>query len=49
MRLLKKLKWKSKIDFNSGLKNTFKWYFDNMNFFKSVPKKLYDKRLGLKI
>ena len=48
-KIHKKLKWKSKINFNLGLKNTFKWYFDNMNFFKSVPKKLYDKRLGLKI
>ncbi len=48
-KIHKKLKWKSKINFNLGLKNTFKWYFDNMNFFKSVPKKLHDKRLGLKI
>ena len=48
-KIQKKLKWKSKINFNMGLQNTFQWYFDNMNFFRSVSKKLYDKRLGLKI
>jgi dTDP-D-glucose 4,6-dehydratase len=31
-----------------GLESTFQWYLDNYNFFTSVSKKLYDKRLGLK-
>jgi len=43
-----KLKWKPKINLNKGLKNTFEWYLNNLNFFNSVSKKLYDKRLGLK-
>ena len=47
-KIRKKLKWKPKINLNKGLKNTFMWYLSNINFFKSVSKKLYDKRLGLK-
>ena len=45
----KKLKWKAKISFDSGLSKTFDWYLNNYDFFKSVSKKLYNKRLGLKI
>ena len=47
-KIRKQLKWKSKITLNKGLVNTFDWYFNNMKFFTSVSKKLYDKRLGLK-
>ena len=47
-KIFKKLKWKSKINLNEGLTNTFQWYSNNMKFFTSVSKKLYDKRLGLK-
>ena len=47
-KIRKKLKWEPKINLNKGLKNTFMWYLSNINFFKSVSKKLYDKRLGLK-
>ena len=47
-KIHKKLKWKSKINLNEGLTNTFQWYSNNMKFFTSVSKKLYDKRLGLK-
>ena len=47
-KILKKLSWKSRINLNNGLSETFRWYFTNMNFFTSVSKKLYDKRLGLK-
>ena len=46
-KMKKELKWKSKINLNKGLTNTFDWYLNNKNFFKSVSKKLYDKRLGL--
>ena len=42
-----KLKWKSKINLDQGLDKTFMWYLHNMQFFLSVSKKLYDKRLGL--
>ena len=46
-KIKKELKWKSKINLNKGLTNTFDWYLNNKDFFKSVSKKLYDKRLGL--
>ena len=42
------LKWKYKINLNRGLESTFFWYLNNNEFFLSVSKKLYDKRLGLK-
>ena len=47
-KIRKQLKWKAKINLNKGLKDTFYWYLNNTKFFKSVSKKLYDKRLGLK-
>ena len=47
-KIHRELKWKSKINLDNGLKNTFQWYFNNMNFFTSISKKLYDKRLGIK-
>ena len=46
-KIHKELKWKSRINLNEGLANTFQWYLNNMDFFISVSKKLYDKRLGL--
>ena len=46
-KIRKKLKWKPKINLEKGLSNTFHWYLNNMNFFKSVSYKLYNKRLGL--
>ena len=42
------IKWKYKINLNRGLESTFFWYLNNNEFFLSVSKKLYDKRLGLK-
>ena len=47
-KIHRKLKWKSRINLMEGLANTFQWYLNNMGFFTSVSKKLYDKRLGLK-
>ena len=47
-KIHRELKWKSKINLSMGLVDTFKWYLDNMEFFTSVPKKFYNKRLGLK-
>ena len=46
-KIHKELKWKSKIDLNEGLVDTFRWYLNNKNFFTSISKKLYAKRLGL--
>ena len=47
-KIHKKLKWKSRIDMNEGLSDTFQWYLNNMDFFTSISEKLYVKRLGLK-
>ena len=43
------LKWKPKIKFNEGLKNTITWYLENKKFLKDISKKNYEKRLGLKL
>ena len=47
-KIRRKLKWKSKTNLNEGLADTYQWYLNNMRFFTSISKKLYDKRLGLK-
>ncbi len=47
-KIKKKLGWKAKISIEKGLVQTFDWYLNNKNFFKSVSKKLYVNRLGLK-
>ena len=47
-KILNKLGWKSKIKFYTGLSKTFDWYLNNQIFFKSVSKKLYINRQGLK-
>ena len=47
-KIQSKLKWKAKIKLQIGLKDTFNWYSNNFNFFTSISKKLYNKRLGLK-
>ena len=41
-----KIKWKSKINTEEGLEKTFMWYFKNKNYFKSIKKKDFLKRLG---
>ena len=48
-KILNELGWKSKIPFHSGLSKTLDWYLNNKIFFKSVSKKLYISRLGLKV
>ena len=48
-KILKKLGWKAKISLHEGLSETFDWYLNNKTFFKSVSKKLYTSRLGLKV
>ena len=47
-KIKKKLKWKSKIDFNNGIKKTFEWYLNNKNYYKTISKKDIVKRLGTK-
>ena len=48
-KIFRKIGWKAKVSLKSGLLKTFDWYYNNKQFFKSVPKKFYIKRLGLKI
>ncbi len=48
-KILNKLKWKPKISFDNGLKDTIVWYLKNFKFLKNISKKNYEKRLGLKI
>ena len=48
-KIYKLFKWKPKIKFNEGLKNTITWYLNNKNFLKAISKKKYDKRLGLNV
>ena len=48
-KIKKILGWEAKISLDSGLSQTIDWYLNNRIFFKSVSKKLYVNRLGLKI
>ena len=48
-KIFKRLKWKPKINFEKGLKETVNWYLENKNFFKKISKSQYEKRLGLKL
>jgi len=47
-KILKKIGWKAKTRLHVGLSDTFDWYLNNKIFFKSVSKKLFSYRLGLK-
>ena len=46
-KILKKLKWESKINLKKGLEYTFNWYFKNMKYYTSLKKKDITKRLGV--
>ncbi len=48
-KMLTKLKWRPKINFDKGLRNTIKWYAENNKFLIKFSKKGYEKRLGLKL
>ena len=45
-KILKKLKWKTKVNFKNGLEKTFLWYLHNNNYYKSISKVDIIKRLG---
>ena len=47
-KIKKKLKWKPNTKFLKGLEKTFIWYFDNNKYYKSLLKKDFIKRLGVK-
>ncbi len=42
------LKWKAKTNLTQGIFKTVEWYLNNQNYFKSISKKLFEKRLGNK-
>ena len=48
-KIYKYLNWKPKIKFEDGLRETIRWYLNNKNFIKSISKRNYEKRLGLKV
>ena len=45
-KILKTLKWKTKINFEKGLEKPFLWYLHNNNYFKSISKNDIIKRIG---
>jgi len=45
-KILTNLGWKAKVEFKKGLENTFLWYLENQNYYKSIPKKDIVKRIG---
>ena len=46
-KILKKLRWRSKINLKKGLEKTFNWYFENMKYYTTLKKKDITKRLGV--
>ena len=48
-KIYKELKWRPKIKFETGLKETVNWYLKNKKFLKNILPKNYEKRLGLKV
>jgi len=46
-KIMKEINWKSKEIFRNALKKTFSWYLKNNSYYKSLPKKDINKRLGL--
>ena len=48
-KIYKQFKWRPKIKFEKGLRDTIIWYFNNKRFLKGISKKIYEKRLGLNL
>ncbi len=48
-KIYKLFKWKTKTSINEGLSKTIDWYVNNQAYFKSISKKHYNSRIGLKI
>ena len=40
--------WQPKIKFSKGIRKTFNWYLNNIDYYKSISKKDIVKRLGTK-
>jgi len=39
-KIKKELKWKKNTNFSEGIKKTFIWYLNNLEYFKSIKKKI---------
>jgi len=37
-KVIKELSWKPKMDFDSAIKNTIRWYIDNSSWWKNLTK-----------
>jgi len=46
-KVLRELKWKSKVNLRKGLENTFNWYLENMKYYTTLKKRDITKRLGI--
>ena len=47
MKLIRELKWKPKMKFKDGLKETVNWYMNNLNYYSSLKKSDILNRIGL--
>ena len=47
-KLIKSLKWRTKIKIAKGILNTFDWYFNNSGYYSTIKKTHITKRLGTK-
>ncbi len=47
-KIIKKIKWKPKVDIKKGIDLTFKWYLNNLKYYSSIKMKDATKRIGLK-
>ena len=45
-KIKNEIKWITKIKIQNGLEETFKWYLDNKEYFKTIKKNYITKRLG---
>ena len=48
-KITRELRWKPKIKFEQGIKDTIKWYLQNKLTLNKISKKSYEKRLGLNL
>ena len=48
IKLIKKLRWKPKINILNGLINTFDWYLKNPGYYLTLKKRDITARLGNK-
>ncbi len=47
-KIKRELKWRTRTNFENGLKQTFEWYLTNLKYYKSLNRKDIIKRIGLK-